>query len=110
MHLNAAADHPYRILQGSAAFHGIEPADLDGCSAEVQTIPAGTTLFQQGDTADVADVVETGILGLYEQDENAETSRPFRKVVPGDLMGEYGLLCDQPRSAGSAAQGSNATV
>ena len=72
-------------------------------------IKAGTTLFEQGDQADVAYVIEAGIVGLYDRDGEAEenpspsASRPFRKVVPGDLMGEYGLLCDQPRSATAVA-------
>jgi NTE family protein len=100
---SAAVDHPLRILQASAAFSDVAATDLEGCRAEVRSIPAGTTLFEQGDRADVAYVVETGIVGLYTREDQPGPGRPFRKVVPGELMGEYGLLCDQPRSATAVA-------
>ncbi|MEB3165792.1 MAG: patatin-like phospholipase family protein [Cyanobacteriota bacterium] len=92
-----------RILQTSRAFQSVEAADLEGFQPRIAEIPAGAVLFRQGDAADVAYVVEQGLLGLHDQPEPKRGDRPFRRVVTGELVGEYGLLCDQPRSATAVA-------
>lgn len=92
-----------RILQTSRAFQSVEAADLEGFEPRIAQIPAGAVLFRQGDAADVAYVVEQGLLGLHDQPEPKRGDRPFRRVVTGELVGEYGLLCDQPRSATAVA-------
>ncbi|MFY8148695.1 MAG: patatin-like phospholipase family protein [Prochlorococcaceae cyanobacterium] len=103
----ADADHPrfsqpLQILQASKSFRDVQASDLEGFTPEVGRIRTGEALFLKGDPADTAYVIEQGILGLYDSVAVHDVP-PFRKVVPGDLVGEYGLLCDQPRSASALA-------
>ncbi len=81
----------------------MQASDLEGFAPEVGRIAAGESLFLKGEDADFAYVIEQGILGLYDTARPSGNLPPFRKVVPGDLVGEYGLLCDYPRSATAVA-------
>lgn len=99
----STASRPLQILQASKSFRDVQASDLEGFTLEVGRIAAGEALFLKGDEADFAYVIEQGILGLYDTARPNETLPTFRKVVPGDLVGEYGLLCDYPRSASAVA-------
>ncbi len=86
----------------SRLFRQIDPDPIASLRVEPATLAEGELLFREGETAHHAFVVESGILGLYAGRGEGPISF-FRKAVPGDLVGEYGLLCSQPRSASAVA-------
>lgn len=59
------------------------------------TVPAGATLFSAGDVSDALYVVDDGWLLV----EAAGTGRELAEVGPGSVVGEVGVLLDEPRSA-----------
>lgn len=70
------------------------------CPQKVLT--KGDTLFAKGETSDRAYVIIEGVLGLYDIDSMGSSSC-FRRVIRGDLVGEYGTLCNLERSASGVA-------
>lgn len=60
-------------------------------------LAAGETLFRRGDPGDAMYIVVAGRL-LFIEDESAEL--PIRgEIGPGELVGEFALLTDEPRLA-----------
>jgi CRP-like cAMP-binding protein len=60
---------------------------------ETRHVPAGETVYQQGDAADGCFIIENG---------NADVlgdGRPIATVGPGELVGEIALLRQVPRTA-----------
>lgn len=90
------------LLANSPLFQNVQPEVIATLEPEIGSLTKGALLFQEGDPAPFAYVVESGILGLYAGKLEPSTSF-FRKALSGDLVGEYGLLCDQPRSASAVA-------
>ncbi|MCS5697774.1 patatin-like phospholipase family protein [Cyanobium sp. FGCU-52] len=90
------------VLAGAFAasplFSGLPLEDPGLESLELIQLPAGGVLFRQGDCGSRAYLVAHGILGLY-RSERGQEPRLFRKACAGELIGEYALLCDEPRSA-----------
>jgi NTE family protein len=86
----------------SPLFEGIAPALLEAASPRCLEVRSGAVLFAQNETGDEAYLIARGIVGLYRTDLGDET-RQFRKACRGDLIGEYALLCGQPRSASAVA-------
>lgn len=60
---------------------------------DVTSIPAGETLFREGDTGDVLFVVQEGELQITVGD------KPIETIGPGGLVGEMALIDKRPRSA-----------
>ena len=89
-------------FSGSSLFAGLDPQRLSQLQPRTGSLREGEVLFQQGDTGEESYVLIRGVLGLHTGPLN--TSTPFfRKVVTGELVGEYGPLCGEPRSASAVA-------
>lgn len=81
---------------------GLDPSQLDAEALHCRSLQAGDCLFEQGEDGDHAYLIVQGILGLYRTDLGMER-RLFRKASRGNLIGEYALLCGEPRSAKAEA-------
>lgn len=82
----------------SPLFNGLPLDDPELDQLERIALPAGAVLFRQGECGSLAYLVAHGVLGLY-RSERGQEPRLFRKACAGELIGEYALLCDEPRSA-----------
>jgi NTE family protein len=87
-----------RAIADSPLFSALSSQDPQLESLEWIHLPAGTELFRQGESGELAYLVADGVLGLYRSEPGRET-RLFRKACSGELIGEYALLCNEPRSA-----------
>ncbi len=70
-------------------------------------LPAGTTLFEEGDHGDAAYVITDGSIEILKQTGPQEVLLALR--YPGEVIGEMALLRDEPRMA-SARVRDDATV
>ncbi|MCP9918673.1 patatin-like phospholipase family protein [Cyanobium sp. Cruz CV13-4-11] len=98
----ALAEAIAAAVTASPLLEGIDPVLLEETSPRCLAVKAGEHLFAQGETGEDAYLIACGIVGLYRADVGSE-SRLFRKASRGDLIGEYALLCSQPRSASAVA-------
>jgi CRP-like cAMP-binding protein len=73
-----------------------ERADVAACMREV-TVDAGTTLASEGDNAYELFVIEEGDADVHKGGE------VVRKLGPGDVFGEIGLLATGTRTASVVA-------
>ncbi|MCT0224227.1 patatin-like phospholipase domain-containing protein [Synechococcus sp. CS-1328] len=89
-------------LSGSGLFGGLAPERIMALGAQHGSQAEGTVLFRKGDVGQHAYLIISGILGLHTGDISHPTAF-FRKVVPGELVGEYGPICGEPRSATALA-------
>jgi len=91
------------VLPGSELLAGVAPESITALQPRRLQRPEGAVLFRQGEGGSCAYLLLGGILGLQtgegEDARLAESPVFFRKVVPGELVGEYGPLCGLPRSA-----------
>ncbi|MFM7653217.1 MAG: patatin-like phospholipase family protein [Vulcanococcus sp.] len=90
------------FLRGSGLFAGVTAEQILALTPEHGRLEEGAALFEQGQPGDHAFLLLQGILGLQAGGlERGNTY--FRKVVAGELVGEYGPLCGEPRSASAVA-------
>lgn len=89
-------------FSGSSLFAGLDPQRITQLQPRTGSLREGEVLFEQGDAGEMSYVLIRGVLGLHTGPLNASTPF-FRKVVPGELVGEYGPLCGEPRSASAVA-------
>lgn len=76
-------------------------------SGEIEVLPQGGNLFEEGEQADVVYLVLDGAIEIFvTRDERA---RVLGRSGPGALVGELAVLCESPRAA-SARVAENATV
>jgi len=82
-------------LRRSALFGGLPESELAALAARFQweTVPAGETLFEQGDPADALYVVVSGRL------EVLAGGKRLLLLGPGETVGEMGLFRDGGRTA-----------
>ena len=73
-----------------------ERAEVAACMREV-TVDAGTTLATEGDNAYEVFVIETGDADVH------KGGQVVRKLGPGDVFGEIGLLATGTRTASVVA-------
>lgn len=89
---------------GSIALFGSLPYDdrkrLEA-ACDIQQLTSGSTLFSEGDEPDRAYVIDSGELEILKE----SAGRNVRIAVsgPGDVVGEMGLLTDEPRNATATA-------
>ncbi|SBO44910.1 cyclic nucleotide-binding and patatin-like phospholipase domain-containing protein [Cyanobium sp. NIES-981] len=89
-------------LSGSGLLAGLDPAQITGLAPGRGRIEEGGELFRRGELGRHAYLVLQGVLGLH----TGEAGQPgafFRKVVAGELVGEYSPLSGEPRSASALA-------
>ena len=89
-------------LRDSSLFSTLDPAVVAAGGWCSHTVPEGQVLFAEGEQADAVFVVIGGVLGLCAGQWTGQNPI-FRKVFRGDLVGEYALLCGEPRSATAVA-------
>lgn len=65
---------------------------------DVMHIPAGQTIFQEGDAGDAMYVVLEGAVEIVHRDKVID------EVETGSIFGEMALVDDQPRSASAIAK------
>lgn len=91
-----------RALAGSGVLAGLDPSRITALGPHHLAIEEGGLLFWQGDAGEHAYLVLRGVVGLHTGAE-AQPDGFFRKVVPGELVGDYGPLSGEPRSASALA-------
>lgn len=89
-------------LTGAGLFAGITPEQILSLAPRRSQCEVGALLFRRGEPGERAYLLLRGILGLQAEDLGG-SNRYFRKVVAGELVGEYGPLCGEPRSASAVA-------
>jgi NTE family protein len=93
-----------RVAAAFKGSFGIDDALLDAIESTIEavTLPAGATLFRQGDPSDCVYVVVFGRLAATT--EGVGSAIPIvRDVVKGEAVGELGVVTGEPRSATVAA-------
>ncbi len=89
-------------LKGSGLFSGVTAEQILELRPAPGQLEEGAVLFAQGQPGDHAYLLLRGILGLQAGGRERGNTY-FRKVVAGELVGEYGPLCGEPRSASAVA-------
>ena len=84
-------------LSGAGMLAGVDPERITALRPLRRQLAEGAVLFRRGDRGACAYLILDGILGLN-TGEGADALSFFRKVVAGELVGEYGPLCGEPRS------------
>ncbi len=69
----------------------------------IRRMPAGATIFSEGDPGDGLFLVERGAVVLTTRVEHGQ-GRIINRVMAGDYFGEMALLDDEPRSATATAE------
>lgn len=89
-----------RRLEASPLFAGFAAQSLDAltASAEVVTLPAGRTLFRQGDVSDDLYLLVRGAAYVLAEQPDGEP-KILDEVGGGALLGEIAMLSGEPRSA-----------
>jgi signal transduction histidine kinase len=72
-------------------------------AVQVKSLPAGETIFQEGDAGDGVYVVRSGLVEISAC-MNQEVRRPLTRIPPGDFFGEMAVLDNEPRSAMASAK------
>ena len=96
-------------LTGSGLFDGVTTDQILGLAPGHGRVEEGGVLFRQGDPGQHAYLLLRGILGLQAGGQR-QGNTYFRKVVAGELVGEYGPLCGEPRSASAVALNLSSSV
>lgn len=87
------------LLAGIELFAPLEEAALSklAVTAETLHLPGGELLLREGDPADALYVVASGRLQAFVASEGTETL--VGEIGRGEVIGEMGILGDEPRSA-----------
>lgn len=67
-------------------------------------VAAGEVIFRQGDTADMAYLIEAGTIQIRHDGPGECEARPLALLGPGEVFGELGVIDGEPRSATAIAQ------
>ncbi len=92
-------------LQQFQLFKGIDPEVLPGLLEvmEQRQYTSGALLFNQGDQGDAMLLVRSGSIAIFLREGDTEII--FRNYGQGEIVGEFALLDDKPRSASARAAG-----
>ena len=88
------------VLRASAVFGGLPEPVLKDLAAllKVQFVPGGDIVYREGDQANNMFVVVSGRLRVSRRDR-AGTLQLYNEILPGESVGEAGLILQQPRAA-----------
>ncbi len=88
-------ERPLELLRGSPIFAPLSPPALEALAARLdrRSVPAGATVFTQGDTGNEFHLIDSGNARV---DVDGE---PVAELGAGDTFGEIALLHDVPRTA-----------
>lgn len=88
-----------RVLRQSRAIDQLTTGDRDELMRHMTEVivPAGTTVFRQGEAGDTLLLVVDGVLTVYFDSEKTRTK--LRDVRRGEFLGEMSVLDPAPRSA-----------
>lgn len=91
-------------LSAFLLFKGLETADLDQIAWAMQprSLAKGDILFHQDEPGETMFLVRSGRLRIFIRDEQ-QHEITFRYYGPGEIVGEFALLDDKPRSASADA-------
>jgi predicted acylesterase/phospholipase RssA/CRP-like cAMP-binding protein len=67
------------------------------------TLMSGELLFREGDPSDSLYIVISGRLRVVSHAANDQAQRVVAELGHGEIVGEMGLICDEPRSASVVA-------
>ena len=73
-----------------------------GLAGKVNTFPAGTVLFREGDQANCMFDIHWGKVGLY-TGYGTDTQNLLAELLPNRFFGEMGMIDKEPRSATAVA-------
>ncbi|MDQ3871938.1 MAG: MFS transporter [Chloroflexota bacterium] len=92
-------------LRGISVFSGLPAARLDAAARQMAILPvrAGEVVIEQGDRADRFYVIDSGTFLVTQRDREAPP-QVRRRMGPGDVFGEIGLLTGSPRTATVTAE------
>jgi MFS family permease len=100
--IQAPADDPVRSqLSRVPLFAGLNPAALETAErrAKVITVEPGELIIRQGDPADRFYVIVDGQVEVTQAGGGDEPPSVLRRMGPGEVFGEIGLLSRVPRTA-----------
>ncbi len=85
----------------TAIFGGLHPEIRDALLPYLEPVAlaGGETLCRQGDASDALYVLCSGSLGAFGPSLSTARERLLGVIAPGEIVGELGLLTEQPRSA-----------
>ena len=98
-----SSDEPSRLLRAlrsSSLFRSLSNEVLAALQAQLThvTLISGEVLFREGDPSDSLYIVISGrLLVIHVADD--QTERIVTELGHGEIVGEMGLVCDEPRSA-----------
>ncbi|WP_051848959.1 patatin-like phospholipase family protein [Thiomonas sp. FB-Cd] len=85
----------------TAIFGGLHPEVRDALLPYLEPLElaGGQTLCRQGEPSDALYVLCSGSLGAFGPGLSTDRERLLGVIAPGEIVGELGLLTEQPRSA-----------
>ncbi len=91
------------LLSNMAVFKNLKPPQLEELAAafDVVTLSAGQRLFAQGDASDSFYIIKSGRIRITRGQE--KSARRIATFIPGDVLGEEGLMMGRARAASAAA-------
>jgi predicted acylesterase/phospholipase RssA/CRP-like cAMP-binding protein len=103
MNSESLSDEPSHLLlalRSSSLFRSLSDEILAALESQLTpvTLISGEVLFREGDPSDSLYVVISGRL-LVSQVADEQTERIVAELGHGEIVGEMGLVCDEPRSA-----------
>ncbi len=101
-----------RSLAQSPVLSDLDPAALQFLSrfGTVRTFAAGEALMCQGEPSDSIHFVLSGAVEVERQRRRDERPVPLARLGVGEVVGEMGLLVNEPRSATVRASGPTQTL
>jgi CRP-like cAMP-binding protein len=89
------------LLEASPVFDDLDVDVLNELAGRVtrQSVPAGSTVFEQGDRATALYVVRHGRFAVVERELDTGHERTLTLMGRGQVFGELALLTNAPRSA-----------
>lgn len=102
------AVEPSRLLlalRRSSLFASLPDDVLAALEAQLTqfTLMSGELLFREGDPSDSLYIVISGRLRVVSHAANDQAQRVVAELGHGEIVGEMGLVCDEPRSASVVA-------